>query len=45
MRRGLGPASRRAIALLALNMHAGRRNPNARIFTSCERAAAKKVTG
>ena len=27
------------------NMQTGRRNPNARIFTSCERAAAKKVTG
>jgi hypothetical protein len=27
------------------NMQAGRRNPNARVFTSCERAAAKKVTG
>jgi hypothetical protein len=26
------------------NMQAGRRNPNARVFTSCERAAAKKVT-
>jgi hypothetical protein len=27
------------------NMQAGRRNPNARILTSCERAAARKVTG
>jgi hypothetical protein len=27
------------------NMQAGRRNPNARILTSCERAAAKKVVG
>ena len=27
------------------NMQAGRRNPNARVFTSCERAAARKVTG
>jgi hypothetical protein len=27
------------------NMQAGRRNPNARVLTSCERAAAKKVTG
>jgi hypothetical protein len=27
------------------NMRAGRRNPNARVLTSCERAAAKEVTG
>src|SRR5690242_17955492 len=27
------------------NMQAGRRNPNAHFLTSCERAAAKKVTG
>jgi hypothetical protein len=27
------------------NMQAGRRNPNARVLTSCERAAARKVVG
>jgi hypothetical protein len=27
------------------NMQAGRRNPNARVFTSCERAAAQRVLG
>jgi hypothetical protein len=30
---------------VVLNMQAGRRNPNAHILTSCERAAAKKVVG
>jgi hypothetical protein len=25
------------------NMQAGRKNPNARVFTSCERAALKKI--
>jgi hypothetical protein len=30
---------------VVLNMQAGRRNPNARILTSCERAAARKVVG
>jgi hypothetical protein len=27
------------------NMQAGRKDPNARVFTSCERAAAQKITG
>ena len=27
------------------NMQAGRSNPNARVLTSCERAAARQVTG
>src|SRR4051812_19532782 len=27
------------------NMQAGRRNPNAHVLTSCERAAARKVAG
>jgi hypothetical protein len=27
------------------NLQSGRRNPNARILTSCERAAARKVVG
>jgi hypothetical protein len=27
------------------NMQTGRSNPNARVFTSCERAAAQKITG
>jgi hypothetical protein len=35
----------RQFARTVQNMQAGRRNPNARVFTSCERAAARKVTG
>jgi hypothetical protein len=35
----------RQFAQTVRNMQAGRRNPNARVFTSCERAAAKRVRG
>jgi hypothetical protein len=35
----------RQFAQTVRNMQAGRRNPNARVFTSCERAAAKRVLG
>jgi hypothetical protein len=35
----------RQFARTVQNMQAGRRNPNARVFTSCERAAVRKVTG
>jgi hypothetical protein len=35
----------RQFAQTVRNMQAGRRNPNARVFTSCERAAAQRVLG